>query len=239
MSKANQIIVALDVPDKERAITLIKQLPSVTFWKVGLELFVSCGPVILEILKSHNKKIFLDLKFHDIPNTVIGACRTAAGYGIDLLTIHSTVGKDALKAAKDSINEGATIANVQPPKLIAVSLLTSISANQLAFELKIPLEVPEYSLHMVLMAKQTELDGAVCSPQEVAKLRDVCGKDFLLVCPGIRPNWAARGDQKRTLTPFQTIQAGADYLVIGRPITAAIEPEVAWQKVCQELSIIP
>ncbi|CDN11699.1 MAG: orotidine-5'-phosphate decarboxylase [Richelia sp.] len=239
MGKEKQIIVPLDVPDKESAIALINKLPLVTFWKVGLELFTSYGPTILELLKSHDKKIFLDLKFHDIPNTVAGACRAAAGYGVDLLTIHATAGKDALKAATEAIQEGAATANVQSPKLIAITLLTSISARQLAFDLKVPLELPEYALHMALMAKETGLDGAVCSPQEVAQLRDTCGNDFLFVCPGVRPTWAAKGEQKRSLTPSQAIQAGADYLVIGRPITAAEEPELAWQKICEELAKIP
>ena len=239
MGKEKQIIVPLDVPDKESAIALINKLPLVTFWKVGLELFTSYGPTILELLKSHDKKIFLDLKFHDIPNTVAGACRAAAGYGVDLLTIHATAGKDALKAATEAIQEGAATANVQSPKLIAITLLTSISARQLAFDLKVPLELPEYALHMALMAKETGLVGAVCSPQEVAQLRDTCGNDFLFVCPGVRPTWAAKGEQKRSLTPSQAIQAGADYLVIGRPITAAEEPELAWQKICEELAKIP
>ena len=239
MGKEKQIIVPLDVPDKESAIALINKLPLVTFWKVGLELFTSYGPTILELLKSHDKKIFLDLKFHDIPNTVAGACRAAAGYGVDLLTIHATAGKDALKAATEAIQEGAATANVQSPKLIAITLLTSISARKLAFDLKVPLELPEYALHMALMAKETRLDGAVCSPQEVAQLRDTCGNDFLFVCPGVRPTWAAKGEQKRSLTPSQAIQAGADYLVIGRPITAAEEPELAWQKICEELAKIP
>ncbi len=238
MSKEKQIIVPLDVPNVEDAIALLDHLPSVTFWKIGLELFTSCGPTILEVLKSRNKKIFLDLKFHDIPNTVAGACRAAASYGVDLLTIHSTAGKDALQAATEAALEGATKANVKPPKLIAITLLTSISSRQLAFDLKIPLELPEYALHMALMAKSTGLDGAVCSPQEVGQLRDTCGDDFLLVCPGVRPTWAAKGDQKRSLTPTQAIQAGADYLVIGRPITAAESPELAWQKICEDLAIV-
>ena len=107
----------------------------------------------------------------------------------------------------------------------------------MAFDLKITLELPEYALQMALLAKESGLDGAVCSPQEVAQLRDVCGDDFLLVCPGIRPNWAEKGDQKRTFTPLEALQAGADYLVIGRPITAADEPAIAWNKICEELTM--
>lgn len=231
----DKIIVALDVPDLESAIALIDKLESVSFWKVGLELFTSTGPRILEILKSRQKRIFLDLKFHDIPNTVAGACSCAARYGVDLLTIHATSGRDALKVATEAAQTGAAQAGVQPPKLIAITLLTSISARQLAFDLKIPLELPEFALEMALMAKESGLDGAVCSPQEVAQLRQTCGNDFLLVCPGVRPTWAEKGDQMRSLTPSQAIQAGADYLVIGRPITAAAEPELAWKRISDEL----
>lgn len=235
MKVEQRIIVALDVADLESAIALVDQLPSVSFWKVGLELFTSTGPSILEVLKSRQKSVFLDLKFHDIPNTVAGACRAAARYGVDLLTIHATAGRDALKVATEAVQTGAAQAGVKPPKLIAISLLTSICARQLAFDLKIPLELPEYALEMALLAQEVGLDGAVCSPQEVAQLRQTCRDDFLLVCPGVRPTWAEQTDQKRSLTPSQAIQAGADYLVIGRPITAAAEPELAWQQISEEI----
>lgn len=234
----DKIIVALDVGDEESAIALIDRLESVTFWKVGLELFTSAGPRILQVLKSRQKRIFLDLKFHDIPNTVAGACRSAARYGVDLMTIHATSGKDALKAAKEAVEEGAAQVGVKPTKLIAVTVLTSISSRQLAMDLKVPVELPEYALDMALMAQEAGLDGAVCSPLEVTQLRQTCGDNFLLVCPGVRPNWADQGDQKRSLTPAQAIQAGADYLVIGRPITAAAEPELAWQRISQELATL-
>ncbi|WP_445631478.1 orotidine-5'-phosphate decarboxylase [Nostoc sp. DSM 114167] len=231
----DKIIVALDVPDEQSAIALVDRLEDVTFFKVGLELFTSTGPKILEVLKSRQKRIFLDLKFDDIPNTVAGACRSAARYGVDLLTIHATCGREALKAATEAAQVGAAQAGVQPPKLIAITLLTSISSKQLAFDLKIPLELPEYALEMALLAQESGLDGVVCSPQEVAQLRQTCGDDFLLVCPGVRPTWADKGDQKRSLTPAQAIIAGADYLVIGRPITTATEPELAWKRISEEL----
>ncbi|RCJ27144.1 orotidine 5'-phosphate decarboxylase [Nostoc minutum NIES-26] len=238
MNAEQQIIVALDVPDVESAIALVDRLPQVGFWKVGLELFTSSGPTILELLKSRQKRIFLDLKFDDIPNTVAGACRAAARYGVDLLTIHATAGRDALKAATEAVQVGAAQTGVKPPKLIAITLLTSISSRQLAFDLKIPLELPEYILEMALMAQEVGLDGAVCSPQEVLQLRQTCGNDFLLVCPGVRPTWADKVDQKRSLTPAQAIQAGADYLVIGRPITAAAEPNLAWKRISEELTTV-
>ena len=236
MLVTERIIVPLDVPTEAAAIALIEQLPQVSFWKVGLELFVSSGPGILRTLKAKQKRIFLDLKFHDIPNTVAGACRSAARYGVDLLTIHATVGKEALLAARAAVQSEAALVGYPPPKLIAITLLTSLSPRQLAFDLKIPLELPEYALQMALLAQDTGLDGAVCSPQEVEQVRQTCGDDFLLVRPGVRPSWAATGDQVRSLTPVQALKAGADYLVIGRPITAASDPESAWNRICEELA---
>jgi orotidine-5'-phosphate decarboxylase len=235
MTVADRIIVPLDVPTEQQAIALLDQLPEVTFWKVGLELFVSAGPTILTELKARHKKIFLDLKFHDIPNTVAGACRAAAQYGVDLITVHATAGREALQAAQTAAIAGAAATGQPTPSLLAITVLTSLSARAIAFDLKIPLELPEYALHMALLAQSSGLPGAVCSPQEVAQLRQTCGDDFLLVCPGVRPSWATAGDQQRIMTPAQAIQAGADYLVIGRPITQAENPAIAFAQICQEI----
>jgi orotidine-5'-phosphate decarboxylase len=119
---------------------------------------------------------------------------------------------------------------------VAITLLTSLNSRDLAFDLKIPLELPEYALQMALLAKESKLDGAVCSPQEVEQLRQTCGDDFLLVCPGVRPKWAEAADQRRSMTPTDAFKAGADYLVIGRPITAASDPVAAWARICDELT---
>ncbi len=235
MCPADRIIVPLDVPTVGEALALVDRLPQVTFWKVGLELFVSAGAPVLTELKARQKRIFLDLKFHDIPNTVAGACAAAARYGVDLLTIHATVGQTGLQQAQAALQASAGQAGLVPPKLIAITLLTSITSRNLAFELKIPLELPEYALHMALLAQSSGLAGAVCSPQEVAQLRTTCGDDFLLVCPGVRPTWSATGDQRRTMTPQAALQAGADYLVIGRPITQAADPIAAFNQICEEL----
>jgi orotidine-5'-phosphate decarboxylase len=228
-----QIIVPLDVPTVAEALALVDYLPEVSFWKVGLELFVSAGPVILNHLQEREKRIFLDLKFHDIPNTVAGACRCASQYQVDLLTIHATAGRQALQAAKEAVQQSNS-----KTKLLAISLLTSINSRELAFDLKIPLELPEYALQMALLAKESGIDGAVCSPREVAQLRSVCGDDFLLVCPGVRPQGTETGDQRRVMTPAEALKAGANYLVIGRPITQARDPAGAWLKICQELASI-
>ncbi len=266
---SDRIIVPLDVQTITEAIALVEKLPLVSFWKVGLELFVSAGPQILKILKERQKRIFLDLKFHDIPNTVAGACRSAKGYGVDFLTIHATAGRQALQAAVEAIGTEETRPNTARlrkvvgldkqgeqgkqgsrgrenrdypssietrPKLLAITLLTSLNSRELAFDLKIPLELPEYALQMALLAKEAGLDGAVCSPQEVERLRQICGDHFLFICPGVRPNWSETGDQRRVMTPAKAIEAGADYLVIGRPITAAANPVEAWERICAELA---
>jgi orotidine-5'-phosphate decarboxylase len=238
MAASDRIIVPLDVSSEQEAIALLDQLPQASFWKVGLELFVSTGGGILSILKQRQKRIFLDLKFHDIPNTMAGACRAAARYGADLVTIHAAAGQAALKASQEAALAGAAEAGLPPPTLVAVTLLTSLNSRSLAFELKIPLELPDYVLQMALLAKDSGLSGVVCSPQEAAQLRQSCGGGFVLVCPGVRPTWADAGDQRRAMTPAAALNAGASYLVIGRPITAAPDPVAAFQRVCDELTAI-
>ncbi len=235
MSPEAQIIVPLDVAGGEEAIALLDRIPEVQFWKVGLELFVSAGPSILQELKARNKKIFLDLKFHDIPNTMAGACRATAGYGVDLLTVHAPAAKAALVASQQAAAQGAAAADVAPPILLAVTVLTSISTRALAFELKVPLEMLDYVQQMALLAQESGIGGCVCSPQEITGIRQVCGDELVLVCPGVRPTWAASGDQQRVMTPRAAMQAGANYLVIGRPITQADDPAAAFARICEEI----
>lgn len=232
----DRVIVPLDVPSEQAAISLIDSLPQVTFWKVGLELFVSSGPAILTALKEREKRIFLDLKIHDIPNTMAGACRAAGGYGVDLLTVHAAAGAIALKAAQSAAAEGAAAAGLSAPRIIAVTLLTSIADKMLASELGVPASVADYTQQMALLAKDSGLGGAVCSPQEATDLRHVCGDDFYLVCPGVRPTWAQKGDQQRAMTPAEALKAGANYLVIGRPITQAEDPAAAFARICEEMA---
>ncbi len=230
-----KIIVALDVSSAREAINLCDRLPQVSFWKVGLELFIADGNTILQELKARNKKIFLDLKLHDIPNTVASACRVATKYGADFLTIHASGGRAMMQAAQAEVAGSST-------QLLAVSLLTSISAAELASDLKVSLELTEYVSQMVLLAQQSGLTGAVCSPHEVAMLRSLLKSNqdtnnpdnFCFVTPGVRPAGVAISDQSRVMTPKQAIAAGADYLVIGRPITQAIDPVAAWEQICQD-----
>lgn len=235
-SPADRIIVPLDVPDYDAAIAQLDRLPDVRFWKVGLQLFISEGGRVLELLKSRNTRIFLDLKLHDIPNTVAGACRSVSRFGVDLLTLHATAGRAALAAGQQALVEGANAHQQPVTQAIAVTLLTSLSSRDLAFDLKVPIELPEYTLDMALLAQESGLPGAVCSPREAAQLRRVCGSEFLLVCPGVRPTWSSSGDQRRITTPKEAIAAGANYLVIGRPITTADDPAAAFAQICQEIA---
>lgn len=233
---AERIIVPLDLPTAEAAIALIQSIPQVTFWKVGLELFVSSGPAIINALKSRNKKIFLDLKLHDIPNTMAGAARAAGRYGVNLLTVHAAAGKAALIATQAAAEAGAQAAGQTAPQIIAVTLLTSISSEALSHELQVSTSVADYAQRMAQLAAASGLAGAVCSPQEAKQLRQDCGDDFVLVCPGVRPTWAQAGDQQRSLTPKQAMASGANYLVIGRPITQADDPAAAFERICQEIA---
>jgi orotidine-5'-phosphate decarboxylase len=233
---SDRVIVALDIPTYDGAIALVDQLPDVSFWKVGLELFVSSGPAILAALKERQKRIFLDLKFHDIPNTMAGVARVAGRFGVDLFTVHAPAGGEALRAVAAAAAAGAAETGMPAPNPIAVTVLTSLTPRQLALELKISLELGDYALQMALLAQEAGLAGAVCSPLEAAELRRCVGPDFLLVCPGVRPAGTATGDQQRTLTPTQAFQAGADYLVMGRPVTAAPDPVAAWAAIAADLN---
>ncbi len=236
MTVDQRIIVPLDVSSASAALALVDAIPEVSFWKVGLELFVSSGPSLIQELKARQKRIFLDLKFHDIPNTMAGACAAAGHYGVDLLTIHAAAGQEAMEAAQQAAIAGAEAVGVEPPLVLAVTLLTSIDPQTLAVELKIPLDSNSYVLQMALLTRDSGLRGVVCSPQEVSQLRRFLPADFALVCPGVRPTWADSQDQRRTMTPVQALNAGATYLVIGRPITAAPDPAAAFARICEECS---
>lgn len=220
----SQIIVALDVSSLAQAIALVEKLPEVTFWKVGLELFTSAGADIIKYLKSQDKRVFLDLKLHDIPNTVAAACRVLAKYEVDFLTVHALGGRAMLQAAQAEIQHTST-------QILAVTILTSISEAELSNDLKIPVELEDYVLNLALMAQESGISGLVCSPHELKNLRSHLHPNFCLVTPGIRLADGAVHDQNRVMTPRQAIANGADYLVIGRPITAAINPHQAWTEI--------
>lgn len=232
MEEARQrLIVALDVPGASEAIEMVNRLESCCCWfKVGLELFVAAGPAVLEPLVKRGHSIFLDLKLHDIPNTVAGAVRCAASLGVRMLTLHASGGPAMLAAAKAAL-EG--VAN--PPELLAVTVLTSMDQEQ-ASAVGLDRSPAQQVELLARMGQQAGIRGFVCSPQEVATLRSLTGPEGVLVIPGIRPAGAATGDQKRIATPADALKAGASYLVVGRPITQAPDPAQAAEAILAEMA---
>ena len=215
----NKIIVALDFPDAEQALTFVKCLSQGSCkLKVGFELFVAEGPDFVRKLVDMGFDVFLDLKFHDIPNTVAAACKSAANLGVWMINVHASGGSKMLEAAVDSLKE-----KDDAPLLIAVSVLTSMDSGGLS-EIGLDVSAEEQVLNLSALSKQCGLDGVVCSAQEASLLRRNMGDNFVLVTPGIRPKGSAKGDQSRIMTPEAAIVAGSSYLVIGRPITQAGNP---------------
>lgn len=223
----NPIIVALDVPTTHEALEFAKELgPVVGAFKIGKQLFVSEGPDIVRKLKDTGAKIFLDLKFHDIPNTVVKAVQSAIEMGVDMLTVHTSGGSEMLAAAENASNEKAAMLGIDAPLILGVTVLTSMDDANLA-ELGIQEGTQRQVVRLAKLAASSGLRGLVCSPQEIKLLREELGSEIQLVTPGIRYDASPADDQKRTMSPAEAIKAGASWLVIGRPITLAESPRVA------------
>lgn len=236
LAPPERIILALDRPNVTSALALVESIPDLRWVKVGLELFIAAGPeVVRRLREEHGKRVFLDLKLHDIPATMAGACRSAACLGADLLTVHACAGREALRAAQTAAQEGAAAAGLEPPTLLAVTVLSSWDAQRFQGELAIADPVETYVERLAALAAGAGVGGCVCSPLEVAALRAAHPAPFALVTPGIRPAGSSTGDQARVMTPAQAIQAGASHLVIGRPISAAVNPAEAFARCCAEL----
>jgi len=223
----NPIIVALDVPTTRGALELADELgPVVGAFKIGKQLFVSEGPDVVRKLKETGAKIFLDLKFHDIPNTVAKAVQSAIDVGVDMLTVHTSGGSEMLTAAENASNEKAAMLGIDSPLILGVTVLTSMDDANLA-ELGIQEGTQGQVVRLAKLAASSGLRGLVCSPQEIKILREELGNEIQLVTPGIRSNSSPADDQKRTMSPAEAIKAGASWLVIGRPITLAENPRAA------------
>lgn len=236
MFAKDRIIVALDVPDLKAGEKLVENLfPYVGMFKVGLELYTAAGPAAIQMVKEHGGKVFADLKLHDIPNTVAGAARLLVRQGVDMLNVHAAGGRSMLKVAVQAVREEAAIAGRQAPLLIAVTVLTSLDGAALRWEVGIEREVEEQVVRWARLSQDCGLDGVVASPQEIKALREACGPEFIIVTPGVRPAGAARGDQRRVMTPAEALSQGASYLVIGRPITAATDPVAAARAIEAEM----
>ncbi len=230
--RTKDVIIALDFPSKAETLAFLDRFPAgeKPFVKIGMELFYAEGPDMVREIKARGHKIFLDLKLHDIPNTVKRAMASLSRLDVDLVNLHAAGGSEMMRAAL----EGLTRPDGTRPLLIAVTQLTSTNAETLKNELLIPVPMEETVLSYAKNAAGSGLDGIVCSPLEAAKVKEVCGEDFLTVTPGIRFADSAAGDQKRIMTPEKAGKSGCDLIVVGRPITQAEDPVAAYRRTVRE-----
>jgi len=236
MAMRNPIIAALDVPTAEQALKLAKEIaPAVGAFKIGSELFTSAGPDIVKKIRATGAAVFLDLKFHDIPNTVAKAVASATRLDVQMLTIHTGGGLEMMRAAEKSAQETAAQAGLNAPLVLGVTVLTSHDNSTLS-EIGIQSDTGKQVERLANLAVQAGLRGLVCSPLEIADLREILPPHVQLVTPGIRTGAEKSDDQKRTLTPKEAIQAGANWLVIGRPIYAGENPRAAAEKILESIA---
>jgi len=220
----NNIIIALDVntlKEEERLLNILS--PHVQIFKIGMELFYSCGLKAIELVKKYDRDIFLDLKFHDIPNTVYAASKTAVRFEVFMFNVHASGGIGMMQKAVEGAEEESGKLGISRPKILGVTVLTSMDSEALK-KIGINKLPEEQVLNLARLAKDAGLDGVVASPEEINAIRKAMGKDFLIVTPGVRPEGSDSGDQKRVATPKEAFQRGADYIVIGRPVTKAKDP---------------
>ena len=231
-----KVIVALDVPTREEAMVLVRQLHNkVGAFKIGMQLYNSEGPDIVRDIQAEGGKVFVDLKFHDIPNTVAQTSKVITGRKAFMFTVHAAGGHTMLATAAEAAKEMAAELQVEKPILVAVTVLTSISQQEFEEEIGVKRPIEEQVVIWAKMSQAAGLDGVVASPKEIKAIRQACGEDFVIVTPGIRPTWAAANDQSRIMTPKQAVEAGANYLVIGRPITKQENPAEAADKIVEEI----
>jgi len=232
-----KIIIALDGMEKNNVLNLMEKIPEILWVKVGLELFVTEGADILSILKDKGKKIFLDLKFHDIPTTVARACFAASQTGVEYISLHTCAGMKALKMANEASNEGALKVNLKPPKLLGITILTSWTQKGLANDLLIDQSIDQRVKHLAEITFKSGLGGCVCSPREVQCLRQVYPETFELITPGIRSIDSDINDQSRVSDVSEALKMGASKLVIGRAITQSSDPAYMFKSFCDKAVI--
>jgi orotidine-5'-phosphate decarboxylase len=235
-SQRNPLVLPLDLPDAAHALAMIREMKeSVGAFKIGLELFHAAGPrIFADARDAGAERVFYDAKLCDIPNTVAGAGRVIGGWGVWMVTVHTLGGLRMMRAAREALQEGAAQAGFAPPLVVGVTLLTSLDDEEIQGELGLSGGLSSNVVRLASLARSAELDGVVCSPQEAAAVRRECGSEFAIVTPGIRPAGTAAGDQRRVSTPAQAIAAGADYLVVGRALTAASDPRAAARSLLSE-----
>jgi orotidine-5'-phosphate decarboxylase len=235
MNAEERLIVALDVNSREAALKLIGTLrPRVRRYKVGLELFTACGPALVREIPAGGGQVFLDLKLHDIPNTAARAAVEAARIGVGMFTIHLSGGLMMARRVADEVEAYSQIYRIPRPQILGVTVLTSLAAEDLE-QVGVTRPVEEQVAALAALAKQAGLDGVVASPREVRAVREAIGPDMVIVTPGVRPQGSDADDQARTMTPAQAMQAGADYIVVGRPIIAAQDPLEAAESILMQM----
>ena len=234
---SEKIIIALDGMDKNHVFTLLEKIPEIVWVKVGLELFVSEGPEVLSMLRDKGKKIFLDLKFHDIPSTVAKACFVASQTGAEFISLHTCAGMKALKMANEAAQEGAAKVNLMPPKLLGITILTSWTSESFSSDLLINQSIDQRVKHLAKIASNSGLGGCVCSPKEVQFLREAYPESFELITPGIRPLGSDVNDQSRVSDASEAIKMGASKLVIGRAITQSNDPGYMFKSFCDKVIV--
>lgn len=227
----DRLIVALDYSTLEEAIKMVEVLgESVVFYKVGLELFLNSKGEIIDYLNKNRKKVFLDLKFYDIPNTTMMASLFAVKNNIDIFNVHASGGREMMKKVVSEVKK------IKKDTLcIAVTVLTSFSENELREIYHNDISLQELAINMAKISKESGMDGVVCSPLEASKIKEICGKSFKTITPGVRPSWSLKNDQERVMTPKSAIENGSDYLVIGRPITRSENPKESVELILKEM----
>lgn len=231
----DKLIIALDVDTEKDALAFVHLLKTeVGIFKVGSELFTSCGPSIVEKVKKEGRGVFLDLKFHDIPNTVKKSAIAATRLGVSIFNVHSLGGYDMMKLVSEAVRDEAARLKIEKPKVIAVTILTSMDTESLK-RIGVRGSAEDAVLRLARLAKEAGLEGVVASAAEIRRIRETIGKDFIIVTPGVRPTWASKNDQKRVTTPSDAVKDGADYIVVGRPIIEAEDPCAAARKILEEI----
>jgi orotidine-5'-phosphate decarboxylase len=236
LTAKDRLALALDVDNDREALGIVAELKdSVGVFKVGLQLFTAYGPDIVRRIIGMGGRVFLDLKYHDIPNTVAKASAEAVKLGVSIFNVHSLGGLDMMKAAADSARETAGKLNLPVPALLAVTILTSMDEKNLRKELKITRSLQREVTHLARLAQRAGMDGVVASPQEIKTLRRAVRGEFVILTPGVRPAWADQDDQKRVMTPGEAVKAGADYIVIGRPVLKASDRKAAVKRILEDM----
>lgn len=234
--RKDRVIVALDTPDKIMCERLITSLTgTVKMFKIGSELFTACGYEAVDMVLNAGSEVFLDLKFHDIPNTVGNVSQVASRFGVRMFNVHALGGEKMMRAAKTAVDGETQKRGLKRPILLAVTILTSVSEEDMRYVLGTERTIDEQVLHLARSAKEAGLDGVVASAHEVAMIKKHIGDDFVVVTPGVRPAWGTTQDQVRVVTPKDAFDRGADYIVVGRPITAAADPVEAAKRIIAEL----